>query len=370
MGVTIFAMTHKKFPTPKDPIYIPLQVGKKCAADLGYMGDDTGDNISEKNCYYAELSGMYWVWKNFATSNYVGICHYRRYFCTEEGRILSEREYEELLADCDMIVSKKLKLNHTYYDGYAANHYVKDLQATGEVIKQYYPEYYDTFEKRVHEKRTYFGNMMVCEKSLYDAYCEWLFGIFDKLEKKIDPSGYDNYHKRVFGFISEFLLMVWVEVNKIRTHECKVGMTGEKRETFEMKEKLAEYFRNKDVCGAKTYFMQCINKRPDVLMEASDITGELKLSMQVIATCELELKEYGHCLLDYLQDFDKLMDFVKNLNEYVSILENKAPLGKSGPDREELERATRFLEQNEVSEIAVSTAKMVVEASLQDIGSN
>lgn len=53
-----------------------------------------------------------------------------------------------------------------------------------------------------------------------------------------------------------------------------VGMTGEKAETREMKEKLAGYFRRKDVAGAKTYFMERLKKRPDVLMEASDITGE------------------------------------------------------------------------------------------------
>ena len=33
-------------------------------------------------------------------------------------------------------------------------------------------------------------------------------------------------------------------------------------------------------------------------MEASDITGELKLSMQVIAVCELERQTYGDSVLD------------------------------------------------------------------------
>lgn len=37
-------------------------------------------------------------------------------------------------------------------------------------------------------------------------------------------------------------------------YECKVGMPGEKAETRELKEKLAEYFRKKDIEGAKNYF--------------------------------------------------------------------------------------------------------------------
>jgi len=211
MAVTIFTMTHKKFREPTDPVYVPLQVGRACSQDLGYPGDHTGESISEKNCYYGELTGVYWVWKNVRTGNYVGICHYRRYFCTEEGRILNEKDYLSILREYDIITSKKLKLNFSYFDGYASDYNIFDLITTGEVIRQKYPEYYENFERLVHGNGTYFANMMVADKALYDEYCAWLFSIFDEVEKRIDASGYDDYHKRVFGFISEFLLLVWVE---------------------------------------------------------------------------------------------------------------------------------------------------------------
>ncbi|MDE6845663.1 MAG: DUF4422 domain-containing protein [Lachnospiraceae bacterium] len=301
MSVTIFTMTHKKFTEPEDPIYMPLHVGRAGGADYGYAGDDTGDNISEKNCYYGELTGVYWVWKNIRMSDYVGICHYRRYFCTEEGRIFNEKDYLSILKDHDMIVSKKLKLNFSYFDGYASDYNIFDLVTTGEVIRQMYPEYYDTFERLVHGNGTYFGNMMVASKQLYDEYAEWLFSIFAEVEKKIDPSGYDDYHKRVFGFISEFLLYVWVEVKGLKVYECKVGMTTEKYETKQMKDRLSDFFLQGDIAGAKEYFLSVLEKRPDVLMEASDITGELKLSMQVIAVCELERQEYGDSVLDRIR---------------------------------------------------------------------
>lgn len=320
LDVTIFAMTHKKFPAPKDPVYVPLHVGRACAQDLGYMGDDTGVSISAKNCYYGELTGIYWVWKNFRTSGYVGVCHYRRYFCTEEGRILTGAEYEEILSRYDMIASKKLKLNASYFDGYAGDYNIFDLIAVGEVIRQHEPAYYETFERLVHDKGTYFGNMMVCAKPVYDAYCAWLFGIFEKAEDKIDASGYDDYHKRVYGFISEFLLMVWAKVNGLKVYECKVGMTGEKRETAEIKERLAAYFAGKDIAGAKAYLLSCLEKRPDVLMEASDITGELKLSMQVIAVCELERQAYGCSVIDRIQDFRELMRYFRKINDIVNAL--------------------------------------------------
>lgn len=354
MGVTIFTMTHKKFPTPKDPVYIPLHVGRSLAQNLGYMGDDTGVSISDKNCYYGELTGVYWVWKNIRTSDYVGVCHYRRYFCTEEGRILTGPEYERILSEYDIITSKKLKLNYSYYDGYASDYNIKDLIAVGEVIRQSYPEYYEAFERLVHGKGTYFGNMMVCSKELFDAYCEWLFGIFEQAEKRIDACAYDDYHKRVYGFISEFLLMVWCDVKGLRVYECKVGMTDEKRETAEMKEKLANFFKEKNISGAKEYFLACLEKRPDVLMEASDITGELKLSMQVIAVCELEQSKYGESTIDRIQDFRELMEHFRNTNEAVRALkyEDWTYMTRT--------QAQAFLEEHQVTEIARQAAERVV----------
>lgn len=349
MSVTIFTMTHKKFPTPKDPVYVPLQVGRAGASDLGYIGDDTGVSISEKNCYYGELTGVYWVWKNIKTSDYVGICHYRRYFCTEEGRILTAKEYETILSEYDMITSKRLKLNFSYYEGYASDYNIHDLDTVGEVIRQFYPEYYETFVELVQGKGTYFGNMMVCSKALYDAYCEWLFGIFEKAEGQIDASRYDDYHKRVYGFISEFLLYVWVKVRGLKVYECKVGMTDEKRETTETKEKLAAYFAKKDIAGAKAYILSCLEKRPDILMEASDITGELKLSMQVIAVCELEKQVYGSSTIDRIQDFGALMAHFRKLNDLVLFF-------KEGEDKLPPRDVASYLESERITDIAIEVS--------------
>ena len=54
-NIRIFAMTHKTFTPPPDPMYIPLQVGRACHDALGYLGDDTGDTISDLNAYYLSL---------------------------------------------------------------------------------------------------------------------------------------------------------------------------------------------------------------------------------------------------------------------------------------------------------------------------
>lgn len=314
--VKIFAMTHKEFDVPNDPMYIPLHVGHAGAKkDFGYMGDDTGDNISDLNCYYAELSGVYWVWKNYHKADYVGVCHYRRFLTDESGYAFTEKEYEDILSRYDIITTKQLELPNSYRYGFGAHHNVNTLDEAGNIIKERYPEFYDTYVSLVNQNKTYFGNMMVAKKELYDEYCAWLFDIFFELQKRIDLTFADDYHKRVFGFISEFLLYVWVTAKGLSAYECRVAIIGEKKETNEITVQMQRFFQKRDAAGAKEYFMQYLKKRPDVIMEASDITGECKLCLQAVSTANLELAEYGSCFLDRINAYGAVMQYFRQLNK-------------------------------------------------------
>lgn len=349
MSVKIFAMTHKRFDVPANPMYVPLHVGHKQAKeDFGYLGDDTGDNISDLNCYYAELSGVYWVWKNYHDADYVGICHYRRYLTSEEGFVFSERQYEEILSQYDIITTKQLELPNSYHYGFGAHHKIVTLDETGKIILEKYPEYYDTFIDLVHKNKTYFGNIMVAKKALFDEYAQWLFSIFFELQKRIDLTFEDDYHKRVFGFISEFLLYVWVTVRKLKAYECRVAIIGEKMETREIKDKMAEYFAAKDVAGAKEYFARCLKIRPDVLMEASDITGECKLCLQAVSTAMLELESKGESFLDIRKEYQEIISFFRQLNGIVQ----KVIRG----DIQNIAQDKVWLKQERVSDIALLAA--------------
>ena len=88
---------------------------------------------------------------------------------------------------------------------------------------------------------------------------------FFELQKRIDLTFADDYHKRVFGFISEFLLYVWVTARGLRAFECRVAIIGEKMETREVKDKMALFFRKRRsrcesvFCGMFESKTGCIN---------------------------------------------------------------------------------------------------------------
>lgn len=146
---------------------------------------------------------------------------------------------------------------------------------------------------------------------------DWLFTILFEVEKNIDFTGYNGYQKRLFGFLAEFLQTVWIQHHQLHVKECMVGMLGEKYETRLLKEQLADCFTKRDYILAKKCFMDAYQKRPDILMEASDINGELRLCMQIIITCEHEDITYGKCILDnHFSYFDLLTHFSK-LNQSV-----------------------------------------------------
>ncbi len=84
--VKIIIAAHKKYQMPQDPMYLPVHVGAAGKLgkdgqplDIGYVKDNTGQNISDKNSEFSELTGLYWAWKNVDAAN-LGLAHYRRHF--------------------------------------------------------------------------------------------------------------------------------------------------------------------------------------------------------------------------------------------------------------------------------------------------
>jgi len=236
MKSKILVATHKKYSFPNNTIYMPIQVGKVLSQDdFGYLTDNTGENISQKNRSFSELTALYWVWKNsfFKESDHCGLVHYRRYFSGSETfgkfQILGEKDIEELMADHDVIVPVKRKYYiETIRSHYEHAHYKKDLDTLEEVLKEYSPEYMDAFAKVMKKRSVSLYNMFVMRTEYFDGYCSWLFEILFEVEKRVDISTYDTYQGRIFGFLAERLFNVWLYRHQFKVKEVKVvNLEGE-----------------------------------------------------------------------------------------------------------------------------------------------
>ena len=233
----ILIATHKKYIFPAVDYYIPIHVGKSNSAlELNILSDNSGENISIRNNSFCELTALYWAWKNhfFDEADYVGLVHYRRYFSGKQLSLLNKRiaSKTELLSDFvnyDGIVAKKRNYYiESVYLHYKNAHYAKDLDLVKEIIRNDYVDYIQSFEQVMSGKTLHLFNMFVLKRQDVEKYCQWLFDILFKLEKQIDITDYDNYQKRVFGFIAERLFNVWLVKNQLKLKERKVvSLEGE-----------------------------------------------------------------------------------------------------------------------------------------------
>lgn len=227
--IKIIVATHKKYKMPEDDMYVPVHVGREGKDDLGYRGDNEGEeHISEKNPYYCELTGLYWAWKNL-DADYIGLAHYRRNFISKKGKdkfscVATKEFIDKKLDEADVILPKRRHLYiETIYSHYKHTMHVEPLDETRKIIEEKCPEYLEFFDKKMKSRSGHMFNMCVMKKEILDEYCEWLFDILFELEKRIDPKQYSAFHARYLGRISERLLDVWIMKNNIKYTEVKVA---------------------------------------------------------------------------------------------------------------------------------------------------
>lgn len=233
MDIKIIVATHKKYWMPQDDVYLPLHVGRSGKPDLGYVGDDSGDNISDKNSSFCELTGLYWAWKNLS-ADYLGLCHYRRYFGSKnffdgveivKQKIFRRADYERLLDGVDVLLpTRRNYYVETVRSQYEHAHSPRDLDRIEHIISSLYPDYLRSFRAVMSRRRLHLWNMFVMKRQLVEEYCRWLFDILFEFERWMDQNAQPNEKLRLFGFVSERLLDVWLFDKNLKTVETDVVM--------------------------------------------------------------------------------------------------------------------------------------------------
>ena len=232
----VYVVTHKKVELDNLPDgYEIIHAGKAGNEDLGYLGDDSGENISRLNLYVNELTALYWVWKNISNT-VVGLAHYRRFFTESNDEKFS---YEKILtkdAALKILESHDIIVSEIYCGGLTQREFVvndcgENLTSFGEAvlrkhIMQAQPDYLDAFDFVMNSSTLYKCNMFVTRQKVFDAYCRWLFSfLIDATEEAVQKAELQNRSwspRRLMSFLGERMLTVWLIKNNLRIKELKI----------------------------------------------------------------------------------------------------------------------------------------------------
>ena len=234
--------------------YCPLHVGKVISnKKFGIQGDDTGDNISEKNPLYCELTGIYWLWKNM-TADYYGLMHYRRIFTIQKDYLLKKILLKGKIMLRGLFSAFRPLNSHgfriEYFAGTEAN-YRKHAMAFNDKVEkllqqginiivpspQYcflpvsvtfspespiwakqiieriatikYPEFAEYYRKSFGRHYVYQRNMFIMDKFTFNEYCTILFTLLQTFEQEI---------------INEKYI---IDIKKEKSMSCVIGYLGE-----------------------------------------------------------------------------------------------------------------------------------------------
>ena len=188
---------------------IPIEVGACNRQNFRYeLRDDTGINISAENPYWGELTGLYWIWKNyeFDPDDIVGFCHYNKCLKIDSDEVFN------LLGECqkDWIALSPVNLCPHDYPG--------DIAALDTVLRDKHKKYYEAWKELYDSagaSKNGSKNCCCCElffakRDDFYSYCQFLFSVLFDVKSIVGEVDRVPYHKRYLAFLGERLLSVYL----------------------------------------------------------------------------------------------------------------------------------------------------------------
>ncbi len=251
--IKILVCCHKKDIMATDYPYYPIQVGKDLSSiNLNIGSDNEGENISNKNNSYCELTGLYWAWKNLKDTDIIGLCHYRRYFdfhnqCNSifPYKSIKTSDFSKIDLSIPSSIIKQVEegkwvvANYKHYPSnlyldYCHYHNSDDLRVLEKIFFETQPKkYMDAFNKVMYKNNKLIHyNMFLANWKDFDQYCSWLFSILSEAEKRIDITHYNNVQKRIYGYFAERLLNIYLYANNIQIIQKPILWIHDDEEDF------------------------------------------------------------------------------------------------------------------------------------------
>ena len=167
--------------------------------------DDSGENISDLNRYFGDLTGLYWVWKN-TYHEYLGTNQYRRFW--------NDQAVNDLKLTKNTLYVYKIDLQENIVNQFSYFHGSTMLQILYEAARQNKIKITDQQVRSMENLNYIFGcNMFFCDRSLFDRLCalmfEMLFEIYEGSKYALPYIDHGRYKSsRLIAFLSERLMTI------------------------------------------------------------------------------------------------------------------------------------------------------------------
>ncbi len=175
---------------------------------ISELKDNIGENISDRNKQFCELTALYWIWKN-SDEDVVGLEHYRRHF-------LLPKDWQERMdeAGIDVLLPTPLYVHPSLAENYRARHVSSDLDFVYRYVADNYPKDADTLKTFLENTSLYSPcNMLIARQKVLKNLCHWLFPILFAAAEHIGVRN-NQYQNRYPGFLSERLITYYFEQHK------------------------------------------------------------------------------------------------------------------------------------------------------------
>lgn len=251
----ILCAYHKPSKIFENTILVPIQVGRSVSdIELPMEKDNTGVNISEKNISYAEMTAVYWGWKN-TQSQILGLFHYRRLldinldsinkhkkfyeicideiddYSMERSLGINDKNIDFLFNNYDIITRKKESLsdwsNYTIYEHYKNTHIIQHLDLALSYIKSKHEKYWDVAKNLYTDTEAYYTNTFIMKRDIFNIYANFIFDVLNYIEEKENIYRYDlcqfSNNARYLGFLAERLTSIFISQmieDKAKVLEC------------------------------------------------------------------------------------------------------------------------------------------------------
>ena len=190
--------------------------------------------------FYSEIYMLRILNGNFDLKDYVGFCHYRKYFDFMDNIPNLDEIFSK---GYDAIVAAPINLKISVKKHYSLFHNIEDLYIVGGIIADKFPSYSKMFSAFINGKMIIPYNMFIMKKNDFKEYIEFVGSVLDeyvnivgkdiesrinnnkdKYLKSFSPNNTVEYQYRIGGYLAERLTNIFMlnKFNKLKTYKVKI----------------------------------------------------------------------------------------------------------------------------------------------------